>query len=146
MLLAFFDFDPKNLLWISIVAIALGVIVVLISVITVLRKNGKNGKIAKNADNTSVDGNAETNISDEGNLPKNNVLVMSRNVMYSAGQNGQVVVGKYRMDSADDTNDKFNVRVNGLVKEYQNGAVVILADGDTISPVSGSVTLTFCED
>lgn len=68
-------------------------------------------------------------------------IVMSRNVVYSAGLNGQLSAGQYVMESADSKDDKFNVRVNGLVSEYQSGDLLTLADGDTISPVSGSVII-----
>lgn len=73
-------------------------------------------------------------------------LVMPRNVIYSVGLNGQIRVGKYELTSADESIFKFNVRFNGLVKEYANGDVLTLTDGDTISPVSGSVVLTPVED
>lgn len=73
-------------------------------------------------------------------------IVMSRNVIYSAGIDGQIKSGKYVMKSADGATDKFNVRVNGLVREYASGDVVILTDGDTVSPVSGAVVLSSCEE
>ena len=73
-------------------------------------------------------------------------IVMSRNVIYSAGIDGQIKSGKYIMKSADGATDKFNVRVNGLVREYAGGDVVLLSDGDTLSPVSGAVILSSCEE
>lgn len=73
-------------------------------------------------------------------------LVMSRNVIYSVGLNGQIRVGKYLLTSADESVFKFNVRFNGLVKEYANGDVLTLTDGDTISPVSGAVVLAPVEE
>lgn len=68
-------------------------------------------------------------------------LVMSRNVIYSVGIDGKLNVGRYVVKNADDASAKFNMRVNGLVREYANGDVITLADGDTLSPVSGSVTI-----
>lgn len=68
-------------------------------------------------------------------------LVMSRNVIYSVGLDGKLNVGRYVVKNADDASAKFNMRVNGLVREYANGDVITLADGDTVSPVSGSVII-----
>lgn len=68
-------------------------------------------------------------------------LVMSRNVIYSVGIDGKLNVGKYVVTNTDDASAKFNMRVNGLVREYANGDVITLADGDTLSPVSGSVVI-----
>ena len=73
-------------------------------------------------------------------------LVMTRNVIYSVGLNGKIRVGKYVLTNADESDGKFNVRFNGLVKEYANGDVLTLTDGDTLSPVSGSVVLAPVED
>lgn len=73
-------------------------------------------------------------------------MVMARNVIYSAGINGQLKAGEYELKNADSTTTKFNVRLNGLVREYVNGDVIVLADGDTVSAVSGSVIISFVEE
>ena len=67
---------------------------------------------------------------------------MNRNVIYSVGLDGKLNVGKYTLENADGASDKFNMRVNGLVREYESGDIITLADGDTISPVSGAVVIT----
>ena len=104
------------------------------------RKN-KNKNTTAPASETNVD--AQSAVEDIVAADK---LVMSRNVIYSAGVNGQLKTGEYALSNADSTAGKFNVRLNGLVREYVNGDVVMLADGDTISPVSGSVIIRIVED
>ena len=71
---------------------------------------------------------------------------MNRNVIYSVGLDGKLNVGKYTLENADGASDKFNMRVNGLVREYESGDIITLADGDTISPVSGAVVITVCKE
>ena len=72
----------------------------------------------------------------------NGSLVMSRNVIYSVGVDGQLKAGKYTLECAHDATAKFNARINGLVREYEGGDVVTLTDGDTVSPVSCSVIIS----
>lgn len=107
---------------------------------------GKKGAVKK--DGKQMDEQQNTLTQEQTYLEANDrgEIVMSRNVIYSAGIDGQIKSGKYLMKSADGATDKFNVRVNGLVREYESGDVVILSDGDTLSPVSGAVLLSSCED
>ena len=142
MLLAFISNETTQIiLWIVAIGSFLGLISILLhTVITSRRK--KNGTLP--TDNATDDGAANA---EENNLEvaATDEIVLSRNVVYSAGLNGQVKAGKYVLLSADQSTDKFNVRLNGLVHEYASGDVVTLADGDTISPVSGSVILSKAE-
>lgn len=137
MLLAFVEFD-KIVLWIAILSLVLGVIVMVVTAFTVARKK-KNGNSADSTVNG--DTHADDALAQGDGKTDDGVVVMSRNVMYSVGVEGQMRAGKYVMKSADGAADKFNVRYNGLVKEYANGDTLVLIDGDTISPVSGTVML-----
>ena len=112
----------------------------------VVARVGKKGK-AKDTAQQPVE-QQDTLSQEQEYLEANEIgeIVMSRNVIYSAGQDGQLKAGKYLLKAADSSADKFNVRYNGLVKEYVSGDVVTLTDGDTISPVSGSVVISIIEE
>jgi len=140
MLLAFFDNNiNKVILWVAIAALAAGVIMLLFQVILMSRKR-KNGE-AGSRNNVSDEEQSENSHKSSAESEQE-MLVMSRNVIYSVGIEEQIKPGKYQMNSADDSESSFNLRLNGLVQEYKNGAATYLTEGDTISPVSGSVVLT----
>lgn len=144
MLLAFASNDTtKVILWVVLVGAALGLITLMAHTALIARrsKNGKGGDA--NGETPSNDVAEDEQLIDAANVKD---LIMSRNVIYSAGADGNVREGKYILHSADGSEDKFNLRYNGLVKEYQDGDTVTLADGDTLSPVSGSVILNKAED
>lgn len=146
MLLAFVDDNARRIiLWVVIIGSALGLISLLVHTMLVSRRNkkiqGEQTAAAndENADNAPVEQDERLDAATADNI------VMSRNVIYSVGLDGQMRSGKYTLTNADNSADKFNVRVNGLVREYANGDTVALANGDTISPVSGSVVLSKAE-
>lgn len=68
-------------------------------------------------------------------------MVLARNVIYSVGVEGQIAAGKYLLENTIDSEPDFNVRFNGLVKEFHNGDTVYLAAGDTICGVSTSIMI-----
>lgn len=109
-------------------------------------KAGKKGRVKKDNQQTSEQQDTLTQEQEYLEVNDTNEIVMSRNVIYSVGMDGQLKEGQYELKNADSTNTKFNVRLNGLVREYVNGDIVVLTDGDTISPVSGSVLLAKFED
>ena len=142
-LLAFFSNDTTQIiLWVVLICALLGLVTLMAHTVIISRFN-------KKRKGNTTDGNAadDAAVLEDQNLDFENSdnLIMSRNVIYSAGTDGQLKTGKYVLESADSSVDKFNVRYNGLVKEYQNGDILVLADGDTISPVSGSVVLNKVE-
>ncbi len=67
--------------------------------------------------------------------------VLSRNVVYSVGQDADIIAGKYFVKSAVDSETSMNLRLNGLVQAYDSGIEVYLTNGDTISAVSESVVV-----
>ncbi len=68
-------------------------------------------------------------------------MVLARNVIYSVGVEGQIAAGKYLLENTIDSEPDFNVRFNGLVKEFHSGDTVYLAAGDTICGVSTSIMI-----
>lgn len=123
------------------VCAAIGAVTGLVVAFSTRRKNDGKDPVTPPVKEESV---ASEEIEAEAATADN--IVMSRNVIYSVGIDGQLKAGKYQMTNADDSDGKFNVRYNGLVKEYSNGDVLALTDGDTLSPVSGSVVLNKAED
>ena len=124
---------------------AIAVVVAIVSVVrSKKRNNTKDGQTNEQQDEQLQDTLAQEQAYLEAN--DNGQLVMTRNVIYSVGLNGKIRAGKYVLTNADESDGKFNLRFNGLVKEYANGDVLMLTDGDTLSPVSGSVVLAPVED
>lgn len=141
MLLAFIEGNLNKLvLGISIASLVLGCLVLMVAAFTVMRKKKQNGS----EDLSAADGEKadQTALAEDSVIAKNGCIVMPRNVMYAVGAEGQIVSGKYVLKSAEDSADKFNLRFNGLVKEYKNGVTLLLSDGDTLCAVSGSVSVT----
>lgn len=140
MSLAFIESNLNKLvLGISIASLVLGFLVLMFAVFTVMRKKKQNGS----EDLPAADGEkADRALAEDSAFAKNGNMIMPRNVMYAVGAEGQFASGKYVLKSADDSADKFNLRLNGLVKEYKNGVTLLLSDGDTLCAVSGSVSVT----
>ena len=69
-------------------------------------------------------------------------LVLARNVVYNVGTNGQIETGKYVLRSAIEGETTFNVRYNGLVREVEDGTIIVLGEGDSIACVSHSMLIT----
>ena len=67
--------------------------------------------------------------------------MLKRGVTLIAGSNGDIKAGKYTVLTSIDGVEAFNVRINGFVREVEHNATVILADGDTICPVSHTIVL-----
>lgn len=72
---------------------------------------------------------------------RNEYLVMARNTTYVVGPEGEIAIGKYLLTNSVSNETTFNVRLNGLVRQFSNGDIVMLNGGDTICPVSGAVLI-----
>lgn len=142
MLLSFISNDTTRIiLWVVLVCAALGLIALMAHTVLTARRNKKNGE-QNTTENDEIENSENAALDEEYmDVATSDNVVLSRNVVYSAGFDGQIKAGKYSLQSADESEDKFNLRYNGLVKEYANGDVLTLADGDTLSPVSGAVVL-----
>lgn len=58
-----------------------------------------------------------------------------------AEKGGVLAPGRYTILSADSSVDKFNVRLGKFVKECRHGDIVVLAEGDEITPTSNTIIL-----
>lgn len=143
MLLAFIDDNSKRIiLWVVLVAAVLGLIALLLHTLIIYRRNKNNNGAASVTDNGGNEALSED--ADDVQFAADQI-VMSRNVIYSVGVDG-LKAGQYTLSAADTSADKFNVRVNGLVREYSDGDVLVLTEGDTVSPVSGSVVISITKE
>lgn len=131
----------------GLLVVVCGAVCLTVAVVSVVRNKKRNNSKNGQTDGQQVE-QQDTLAQEQAYLEVNDngQLVMTRNVIYSVGLNGKIRAGKYVLKNADESDGKFNVRFNGLVKEYANGVVLTLADGDTLSSVSGSVVLAPVED
>lgn len=125
-----------------------GAIAAVLGIVILVRYNRRNKAKSGKQSEQQVEQQQDTLTQEQEYLEANDKgqLVMTRNVIYSVGLNGQIRAGKYVLTNADESDGSFNVRFNGLVKEYANGVALTLTDGDTLSPVSDSVVLAPVED
>ena len=140
MLLAFASTSEIRRVVVIIVCIACALCLIAVLVYSAITARRKKNDGEQPMDETESE-NADTDVITDNTDVATDSIVMSRNVMYSAGVNGQFAVGTYTVSNADGSSEKFNMRVNGLVREYENGDIITFAEGDTVSPVSGSVSL-----
>lgn len=96
--------------------------------------NEKNG-VRYTVDQTVVDENGDMNVS----LSQKDI-VLKQNETQTAGIKNKLKPGKYTVLSSGD-DDKFNIRVGSLVKEYRHGQSIIIAEGENVTAVSGTVIL-----
>lgn len=137
----------------EIVSIILGVVLVLVLIMFIFI-NRKYTKLLKALDGREVDDVNikkgvrytvdQTVVDEEGNM---NVsfgegdIVLKPRVTVKVGKDGQIKAGKYTVLGTHADEDKFNIRVSGLVKEYKHNEKIVLADGDEVTAVSTTVIL-----
>ncbi len=96
--------------------------------------NQKHG-VRYTIDQTIANENGEMNIS----LSQKDII-LKQNEPQTAGIKNSLKPGKYTVLSSGD-DEKFNIRIGGLVKEYHHGQSIIIAEGEEITAVSGTVIL-----
>ena len=96
--------------------------------------NQKNG-VRYTVDQTVLDENGEMNVS----LSQKDII-LKQNETQTAGIKNKLKPGKYTVLSSGD-DEKFNIRIGNLVKEYRHGQSIVIADGEEITAVSSTVIL-----
>lgn len=126
----------------SIVIFVLAVILIAIAV-----KNNKKKKADKHAvyikdgvrytyrDETETENGKVAVTHREGDI------ILEKGVTYVVGEKNGILPGKYTILSAQETTEKFNVRMGEFVREYKHDSGIVLAEGEKICPVSHSVIL-----
>ncbi len=140
--MAFFNAaQPDKVIIVAALCIlAVGLIGAVVAVLTTLKKYKYTTKTErKKMEGSNVVVTAEEYL--EEMEMRGDDVVLARNVVYNVGENGQISVGKYVMRSAIEGETLFNVRYNGLVREVEDGTIIILGEGDSIACVSHSMLL-----
>lgn len=119
------------------------VIVILMIVIICLAVKNKNLKFGgikiKNGVRYTKDEQLEKN--NKINITYNEKdIILKFGKEYVVGKN-KLLPGTYTILATNDANFKFNIRLSGIVREYEHGEKIVLSAGDTITAVSHSVIL-----
>lgn len=96
--------------------------------------NQKNG-VRYTVNQTVVDENGEMNVS----LSQKDII-LKQNETQIAGIKNKIKPGKYTVLSSGD-DEKLNIRLGDLVKEYRHGQSIIIAEGEEITAISSTVIL-----
>lgn len=139
--MAFFQVDVELM---NTILIALGialVVGVLVIVAYKMYRANANAKRAKQQEKTEQEQQQSTQSGEQSVEVRNECLVLSRNVTYKVGIDGEIAMGKYVLQSAVSGATEFNIRINGLVERYNDGDFVTFGAGDTVCAVSSSVLL-----
>lgn len=96
--------------------------------------NQKHG-VRYTVDQTVVDENGDMNVS----LSQKDII-LKQNETQTAGIKNKLKPGKYTVLSSGD-DEVFNIRIGSLVKEYRHGQSIVIAEGENITAVSGTVIL-----
>ena len=133
--------------WLIITFAALGIVFIgSIVLLIVMNRKPKNrdsvddvkivNGVRMTKDNKVLDANGDVKVS----LNKGDIL-LERGKEYTCQRNGTIMPGKYTVLSTDENTKTFNIRLGGLVREYEHFSSIVLLDGDKISAVSHSVIL-----
>ena len=68
-------------------------------------------------------------------------IVLKQNVTYHAGKKLDFLPGKYTILATRDSEEEFNVRIGTYVKTYKHGQVVVIAEGEEVTPTSTDIIL-----
>ena len=115
---------------------------------TLIVLNSKNKKLSKVEDVKVVNGvritKDNTVVTIDGNVKVTlNVgdVLLERGKEYVCQKGSDVIPGKYTLLSTDENTKSFNMRIGGIVREYQHFSSVVLTEGDKICAVSHAVIL-----
>ncbi len=136
-------FTNKDNIWL-IVGIGLAILLVIVCLIIFIAKRRK----IKRTGIKEVGGvrySAESDVqNDDGSVnmtyQKGDVMI-ARNVTEVAGIKNKVKPGKYTILSTNEVMDKINVRIGTYVREVEHGGQIVLAEGESITPVSNAIIL-----
>ncbi|MCH5151692.1 MAG: hypothetical protein J1F65_03430 [Clostridiales bacterium] len=119
-----------------VVAVAVGVLAFLLGKCIKMYRTLKRNKLSAN------------NKSDEQQSPllaiRGEYFVLSRDVEYKVGEEGQLKAGKYLLRG--DGYDKFQFLLNGEEQDFHTDETLQLTDGDWIAALSCNVLIKPCRD
>ncbi len=120
-------------------SIAVGVLAIIVIILSVVlfKKSKKKGTEAVKI----VDG-VRYSDGDEGSIViKESDMILERGKTYTAQKKGQLLPGKYTIYLSIEGEDYANIRLMGIVRSVRNNSELVLAEGDSICPVSQSIIL-----
>lgn len=129
------------------ICIAVGVVLIALVVIIIVLAN--NGGSLKRADKVRIKNGVRYSVKDNI-LEKNNDIHVTyqekdfdliKGETYTAIKKGALMPGKYTILSSSKSQEKYNIRLGGFVREYSHGDTIVIAEGDTICSVSHSLIL-----
>ena len=125
-----------------IIALAALVVILVIAFAILLKKYGKlkfGGVKIKKGVRYTTDELPEKN--NKTNITYNEKdIVLEVNKDYVVGEN-KFLPGTYTVLASNETYNKFNLRIGGVVREYTHGQKIVLSKGETITAVSHIVIL-----
>lgn len=126
-----------------IIALAVAVIVLLFVVIGLAKANTRlkfGGIKVKKGRRYTTDELPEMN--GEANITYNQKdIILEVNKEYIVGKSKKMLPGTYVVLASNETYTKFNLRIGGVVREYEHGQKIVLNEGDSITAVSHVVIL-----
>ena len=129
--------------WVLVGVIAFVIVLTLITTISHAAKSKKEKALQKNQttyNNSTQNEVKQQIIQTEVTLDKNDIVIPAQKTLI-ASKNGELKPGKYNILSAESSVDCFNVRIGKFVKEYHHGDVVVVADGEEVTPTSHKIIL-----
>ena len=126
----------------SVVIFAMAVVIVILGMKLSRKPKGKADNViikdgvryTREENETTADGGVKI-------THRENDVILEKGVNYIVEKGGKVIPGKYTVLSAQEGTDRFNLRLGGLVREYQHASDIVLAEGETVCAVSQSVIL-----
>jgi len=108
----------------------------------VKRKKSNTKQSNQTTYNNSTENEVKTEhiTSTEVTLEKTDIVIAAQKTLI-ASNNGTLRPGKYSILSAESDVDSFNVRIGKFVKEYKHGDVVVIAEGEEVTPTSHKIIL-----
>lgn len=99
------------------------------------------GEVRYTMEENPVTENPETNEEQVNATFLQKDFVLQQNTPYEVSVNSELKPGKYIVLSTDENQSSFYLRVGIYVRQYNHNQEIILAEGDTVCAVSGSVIL-----
>ena len=138
------------MVWSEIALICVGAVLVIVAlawIITAVRRHNKQKEYQVDGVKI-IDGVRYTRSNDvvdeRGNVKislNKGDHILERGREYLVSKSGDLLPGKYTILSADENTKAVNIRIGGLVREYEHFSSVVLSEGDEVSPVSNSIVL-----
>ncbi|MDR2828358.1 MAG: hypothetical protein LBV51_02935 [Acholeplasmatales bacterium] len=136
--------EKTQIVIIILLCVSVVILVTAIIIYILTKKNKKDRKVSKSSNveivnNTRYTDTKKDGVSNIKYTPGDNLLTLG--VTYTISKEGPLLPGKYTIYTAVETQKRFNLRVNGIVREYNSETIIVLAENDTVNPVNCNIIL-----